>query len=56
MKKQMFNTFNMGIGFVLAVEKNNVRTAIEHLDGLGFPAWDIGYVEKSEKRELRFAG
>ena len=57
MKKQMFNTFNMGIGFVLAIEKNNVRTAVEHLDDMGFPAWEIGYVEKSAAQGvLRFAG
>ncbi|MCL2138493.1 MAG: phosphoribosylformylglycinamidine cyclo-ligase [Treponema sp.] len=47
LKKQMFNTFNMGIGFVLALERGNVRQAIEHLDGMGFPAWEIGFAEKS---------
>jgi len=46
LKKQMFNTFNMGIGFVLALAPDNVQQAIEHLDGMGFPAWKIGYVEK----------
>jgi phosphoribosylformylglycinamidine cyclo-ligase len=47
MKKQMFNTFNMGIGFVLALAPDDVRQAIEHLDGMGFPAWEIGHVEKA---------
>jgi len=56
----MFNTFNMGIGFVLAVSKDDVRTAVEHLDGAGFPAREIGRVEKtaavnSEQGGLRFA-
>jgi phosphoribosylformylglycinamidine cyclo-ligase len=46
LKKQMFNTYNMGIGFVLALAPENVPQAIEHLDALGFPAWKIGYVEK----------
>ena len=62
LKKQMFNTFNMGIGFVLALAPADVRQAIEHLDEAGFPAWEIGRVEKAAgvseadnaKRELRF--
>jgi len=48
LKKQMFNTFNMGIGFVLALAPENVQPAIEHLDSMGFPAWKIGYVEKGD--------
>jgi phosphoribosylformylglycinamidine cyclo-ligase len=48
LKKQMFNTFNMGIGFVLALAPENVQQAIEHLDGMGFPAWKIGSVEKGD--------
>ena len=47
MKRQMFNTFNMGIGFVLAIDPGDVREAITHLEGMGFPAWEIGYVESS---------
>jgi phosphoribosylformylglycinamidine cyclo-ligase len=43
----MFNTFNMGIGFVLALAPADVRQAIEHLDSMGFPAWQIGKVEKA---------
>ena len=47
LKKQMFNTFNMGIGFVLALAPEDARQAIEHLDSAGFPAWEIGRVEKA---------
>jgi phosphoribosylformylglycinamidine cyclo-ligase len=47
MKKQMFNTFNMGIGFVLALAPSDVQKTIEHLDSMGYPAWEIGYVENS---------
>jgi phosphoribosylformylglycinamidine cyclo-ligase len=46
-KKQMFNTFNMGIGFVLAVAPEDARTAVEYLDGAGFPAWEIGGVQNA---------
>jgi len=48
LKKQMFNTFNMGIGFVLALSPADVKAAKEHLDNIGFPAWEIGYVEKAD--------
>jgi len=47
LKKQMFNTFNMGIGFVLALAPADVKAAREHLDNCGFPSWEIGFVEKS---------
>ena len=47
LKKQMFNTFNMGIGFVLALSPADVKAAKEHLDNCGFPSWEIGCVEKA---------
>ncbi|MDR0785084.1 MAG: phosphoribosylformylglycinamidine cyclo-ligase [Treponema sp.] len=40
----MFNTFNMGIGFVLAVAPRDAKTCIEFLSETGFPAWEIGKV------------
>ena len=60
MRKQMFSVFNMGIGFVLALAPEDARAAAEHLDGMGFPAWEIGYIEKAagasaENQGLRFA-
>jgi phosphoribosylformylglycinamidine cyclo-ligase len=51
----MFYTFNMGIGFTLALAPADVRKAIEHLDDMGFPAWEIGHIEKTASTELRFA-
>jgi phosphoribosylformylglycinamidine cyclo-ligase len=55
-KKLMFNTYNMGIGFVLALKSADVRTAIEYLDSKGFPAWEIGRVDtaKCAVGEVRF--
>jgi phosphoribosylformylglycinamidine cyclo-ligase len=47
LRTQFFNTFNMGIGFVLALAPEDVQTAIEHLDSAGFPAWEIGRVERA---------
>ncbi|MCL2042865.1 MAG: phosphoribosylformylglycinamidine cyclo-ligase [Treponema sp.] len=59
LKKHMFSTFNMGIGFVLAVAPEDIRQAMDYLDGMGFPSWEIGYVETAsgthaEKTRLRF--
>ncbi len=52
-RQKMFNTFNMGIGFVLAVDKADVTTCIEFLDDQGYPSWEIGNVEAGRK-EVRF--
>ena len=46
-KKLMFNTYNMGIGFVLAIAPQDVQKAAAFLEERGFPAWEIGRVEKA---------
>ncbi|GHU75128.1 phosphoribosylformylglycinamidine cyclo-ligase [Spirochaetia bacterium] len=45
LKRLMFNTYNMGVGFVLALKPGDVKQAAEFLDSRGFPAWEIGRVE-----------
>ena len=45
LRRSMFNTFNMGIGFVLAVAPEDAEKAIGFLDAKGFPAWRIGRVD-----------
>ena len=47
-KKLMFNTYNMGIGFVLALAPADAEKAAAFLDEKGFPAWEIGRVKKAE--------
>ncbi|MDR1247943.1 MAG: phosphoribosylformylglycinamidine cyclo-ligase [Treponema sp.] len=44
LREQLFRTYNMGVGFVLAVAEADSGRAITLLDGLGFPAWNIGRV------------
>jgi phosphoribosylformylglycinamidine cyclo-ligase len=46
LRRQMFNTFNMGIGFVIALDPDDLPAAVEFLDSRGYPAWEIGRVEK----------
>jgi phosphoribosylformylglycinamidine cyclo-ligase len=55
-KKLMFNTYNMGIGFVLALAPDDVQNAAAFLEEKGYPAWEIGWVEKSQEAagKLRF--
>jgi phosphoribosylformylglycinamidine cyclo-ligase len=52
-RKIMFNTFNMGIGFVLAVAKEDAAKTKTFFEEKGYPAWEIGRVEKGSK-ETRF--
>lgn len=43
-EEDMYNTFNMGIGFVLCVSKDDVSAVIKQLESLGEKAYEIGYV------------
>jgi phosphoribosylformylglycinamidine cyclo-ligase len=54
LRRLMFNTFNMGIGFVIALPPEDSGTAREYLEGLGFPAWEIGQVEAACAEVPRF--
>ncbi|MDR2617334.1 MAG: phosphoribosylformylglycinamidine cyclo-ligase [Treponema sp.] len=45
-KKLMFNTYNMGIGFVIALAPEDAAKAAAYLENKGFPCWEIGYAEK----------
>jgi phosphoribosylformylglycinamidine cyclo-ligase len=41
---RMYNTFNMGIGFILALDPKDADSAIASLNADGFPAYRIGRV------------
>ncbi|MDO5517506.1 MAG: phosphoribosylformylglycinamidine cyclo-ligase, partial [Clostridium sp.] len=43
-RDHMYNTFNMGIGFVLAVDEKDVAPIIKALEEMGEKAYEIGYV------------
>ncbi|AIY80165.1 phosphoribosylformylglycinamidine cyclo-ligase [Clostridium botulinum] len=43
-KEHMYNTFNMGIGFVLAVNEEDVEPIIKALIAMGEKAYEIGYI------------
>jgi len=44
-EEQMFNTFNMGIGFVLCVDRKDSEGIIKALEAMEEKAFAIGYVE-----------
>lgn len=43
-RDHMYNTFNMGIGFILAVKKEDAQNVINVLKDMGEQAYEIGYV------------
>jgi phosphoribosylformylglycinamidine cyclo-ligase len=44
-EEHMFNTYNMGIGFVLCVDKNDEKAILKDLENMGEKAYIIGHVE-----------
>ncbi|MCL2569166.1 MAG: phosphoribosylformylglycinamidine cyclo-ligase [Oscillospiraceae bacterium] len=48
-RRDMYNTFNMGIGMVLAIEPSQADKAIQLLTELGEPAYVVGTVEQGER-------
>lgn len=49
-EKEMFGTFNMGIGFVLIIDKKDVVSILDDIKNLGEEAYEIGYITEGEKR------
>ncbi|NGU52623.1 phosphoribosylformylglycinamidine cyclo-ligase [Clostridium perfringens] len=43
-EEEMYNTFNMGIGFVLCVKENEVEDVLKELSKQGEKAFEIGYI------------
>lgn len=48
-QEHMFNTFNMGIGFVLCVKEEDAQNIIAELGEIGEKAYKIGFVKKGTK-------
>lgn len=55
-RNEMYRTFNMGIGMVLAVSEHDAEDMLDRLHGLGEQAWVIGEItscpEESERVQL----
>ena len=48
-KRDMFNTFNMGVGMTCTVSKNNADKAIEILKSEGINAYVVGELQSGDK-------
>ena len=51
-EKMMYNTFNMGLGMVLAVDADRAGRAVEILQAAGEQAWIVGAVEPGEREAI----
>lgn len=47
--KEMYRTFNMGIGFVLVADKSDAAGIVKRLKSIGEKAFIIGHVERGRK-------
>lgn len=45
-ERDMFNTFNMGVGMSIVVDRVDEENAIKLMRSIGFDAYHLGYVEK----------
>ena len=50
-EEEMYNTFNMGIGFVLCVEEDEVEEVLKELSKQGEKAFEIGYINAGGEGE-----
>ena len=53
-EKEMYNVFNMGIGFMLAVDKNDVEDVMNKLKAINEEAYIIGEVTDSGEVDLKW--
>lgn len=53
-EKEMYNVFNMGIGFILAVDKKDVDVVMEKLQEVNEQAYIIGKVTNSGEVDLQW--
>ena len=48
-EEMMYNTYNMGVGMMIAVAKEDVDKAIKALEAAGETAFVVGHTEVGEK-------
>ena len=53
-EKEMYNVFNMGIGFMLAVDEKDVNSILKLLEEINEPAYVIGKVTDSGEVDLKW--
>ncbi len=48
-EEMMYNTFNMGLGMVIAVNKSDVDTVMSAIKSAGEKAYEVGYIKSGDK-------
>ena len=48
-ERAMYNTFNMGLGMIVAVDEKDVDAAMKAMKEAGEEPYVVGYVEAGEK-------
>lgn len=48
-EEMMYNTFNMGLGMVIAVNKSDVDTVMSAIQSAGEKAYEVGYIKSGDK-------
>ena len=48
-EQMMYNTFNMGLGMILAVDKENVDKTLEAIKAAGEDGYVVGHIEAGDK-------
>jgi phosphoribosylformylglycinamidine cyclo-ligase len=50
--REAYGNFNMGAGFALYVQDDEVKKTLEMLALAGFDAWEAGHIEKSDTKQV----
>ena len=45
----MYNTFNMGLGMIVAVDKDDVEATMKAIEAAGEAGYIVGHIENGEK-------
>ena len=53
-EKEMYNVFNMGIGFIIAVDEKDVKETLAKLAEINEEAYVIGKVTESKEVDLKW--
>ena len=48
-EQMMYNTYNMGIGMIVAVSKEDVNTVLDAVKEAGETPYVVGYIKAGEK-------
>jgi len=48
-EEMMYNTFNMGLGMVVAVDEADVEATMKAIEAAGDTCYEVGYIEAGEK-------